>query len=181
MNILGISGSLRAGSYNTALLRAARQLAPEGMEIAITTLHAIPGYNADLHEEKIPDEVQLFHNSIQSSDGVLIATPEYNRSIPGVLKNAIDWVSKMSPQPFARRPVAITGASPGAIGTIMANYHLRQVLSVLDARMIAGPEYIVGRAGDVFDDGHLVDEKIRDGVSKLLSKLEYEVRLIGAG
>src|SRR5690606_10991161 len=111
MTVLGLSGSLRAGSFNSALLRAARDLAPPGMKIEIYDISAIPFYNDDVRLAGYPDEVARFREAIRAADGVLIASPEYNRSVPGVLKNAIDWASRRPDQPFAGKPMAIMGVS----------------------------------------------------------------------
>jgi chromate reductase len=174
--IVGLSGSLRKVSYNTMLLRACQSLAPDGMDISICDLSCIPMYNADVHEAGLPDAVEEFVSTLREADGVLIACPEYNRSVPAVLKNAIDWASKTPPQPFDNKPVAITGASRGVLGAIMANHHLRQIFVYLNARTINGPEVLVGNAGDKFDDnGALSDEATIKFVSGLLDKLNSAV------
>ena len=174
--VLGLSGSLREASYNTALIRACQSLAPDGMTIRLGDISDLPMYNADVHEAGLPPAVARFIDELRRVDGVVIACPEYNRSVPAVLKNAIDWVSKTPPQAFDDLPVAIMGASRGVLGTIMANHHLRQIFVYLNARTINGPEVLVGKAGDKFDsDGALVDEATRDFVAKYLERLGDEI------
>ena len=152
MNILGISGSLRAGSFNTALLRTAQASAPEDMTIDIATLEQIPLYNGDNDGLEKPQPVQDLSDAIRRADGVLIATPEYNFSMSGVLKNAIDWVSRVDDQPFAGKPLGIMGASAGGLGTARAQYHLRQVFVFLDPRVMNRPELFVSSAFKKFDE-----------------------------
>ncbi|MGI9415489.1 MAG: NADPH-dependent FMN reductase, partial [Hyphomicrobiales bacterium] len=130
--ILGIAGSLREKSFNRALLAAARDMAPDGMTIEIGDISAIPLYNEDVRTAGFPDAAMEFGRRISEADGVLIATPEYNYSVPGVLKNAIDWASRLPDQPFKDKPVAIMGAAAGRLGTARAQYHLRQVFVFLD-------------------------------------------------
>src|SRR5260221_5914210 len=123
LKVLGISGSLRKGSYNTALLRAAVAAAPPGMAIAIADIHAVRVYDEDVREKGFPEPVQKLRDAIAAADALLIVTPEYNYSIPGVLKNAIDWASRPPSQPFAGKPLALMGASGGMGGTMRAQYH----------------------------------------------------------
>lgn len=164
VNILGIAGSLREGSANRALLEtAARDLMPEGMSMQIAPLGYVPLYNDDVRKESIPDAVAALGEKIAAADGVLIATPEYNYSVPGVLKNAIDWISRLPDQPFDGKPVAILGGSPGRIGTARAQYHLRQVFIFLNAIVMNRPEVMVGGVYDVFaEDGSIKDEGTAD-------------------
>ena len=172
IRVLGLSGSLRKDSYNTALLRAAQELAPEGTRIEIYDISSIPMYNEDVRTVGYPDEVARFRNAVRDADAVLIASPEYNRSVPGVLKNAIDWASRRPDQPFAGKPLAIMGASNGALGAAFANYHLRQIFVFMDARMLNGPEVMIGNAKEKFDgDGRLVHEPTRAFVADHLAKL----------
>lgn len=172
MRVLGLSGSLRAGSFNTALLRAAQELAPPRMAIEIFDISTIPFYNDDIRLAGYPDEVAEFREAIRVADGVLIASPEYNRSVPGVLKNAIDWASRRPDQPFAGKPMAIMGVSNGALGAAFANYHLRQIFVFMDARTVNGPEVMIGGARSRFDDSlKLVDEPTRRFVADHLEKL----------
>lgn len=169
LEVLGLSGSLRKGSFNTAILHAARELAPDGMRIRPHTLEDIPVYNDDLRENGYPAPVQALREEIAAADAVLIATPEYNYSIPGVLKNAIDWASRPPDQPFEGKPVAIMGASPGRLGTARAQYHLRQCFVFLDSRVMNRPEVMVGGAHTMIDeDGRLTDEGTRTHIAKML-------------
>ncbi len=171
--VIGLSGSLRKGSFNTMLLRACRLLAPADMEIEILGLSEIPMYNSDIHEAGLPMAVDGFVSALREADGLIIVCPEYNRSVPAVLKNAIDWASKTPPQPFDGKPIAITGASRGVLGTIMANHHLRQIFVYLNANTLNGPEVLVGNAGEKFDkDGELIDDTTRKFVSAYLAKLQ---------
>ena len=159
MNVLAISGSLRKASYNTALLKAATGLEPEGMSIRLTDLHGIPLYNGDTDGPEKPAAVVELSQAIRAADAVLISTPEYNYSVSGVLKNAIDWISRVEDQPFAGKPLGIMGAAAGGLGTARAQYHLRQVFVYLDARIMNRPEMFVGSAYAKFDgDGNLTDE-----------------------
>jgi NAD(P)H-dependent FMN reductase len=171
--ILGISGSLRKGSYNTALLRAAQSIAGTGVELAIATLHDIPLYDGDLEQrEGVPAAVTKLKEQIVASEGVLLCTPEYNNSIPGVFKNAIDWLSRPSndiPRVFGDRPFAILGASPGGFGTIMAQNGWLPVLRILGVRYWTGGRLLVSRAQHVFDEcGELKDDTIRSQLTTFL-------------
>jgi len=167
--ILGISGSLRAGSFNTALLRAAQQVSGDGVEVGAATLHGIPLYDGDAEaRDGEPAAVAALKRQVIASDGVLLFTPEYNNGIPGVFKNAIDWLSRTSPAGdiatvFGDRPFALVGASPGGFGTILSQNHWLPVLKTLGVRLWAGNRLMVSRAGSVFDaDGQLVDAKVRE-------------------
>ena len=178
-SILGISGSLRKDSFNTAGLRAAQELAPRGTDIAIVTLHDIPLYDDDIRVQGEPAPVAALTAKILAADAVLISTPEYNYSIPGVLKNAIDWVSRADPQPFACKPVAIMGASPGAIGTARAQYDLRKVFVYLDAYLLNKPEVMIGGAANRFDgNGRLIDEATQKFLAGLLVSLKTWAELV---
>lgn len=178
-HILGLSGSLRKASYNSAALRAAQQLAPEHVVITLGDISAIPLYNDDVRLIGLPASVISLVEQIASADAVMIATPEYNYSIPGVLKNAIDWVSKAPDQPFHHKPVAILGASMGAIGTARAQYDLRKVFISLDAHVRNEPEIMIAAAHTRFDaDGHLTDEVTRTLIAKQIVALrEWALRL----
>ena len=172
LTFCAISGSLRSGSYNTAALRAAAELAPEGVTIVEEGLADIPIYNEDLKVAGFPAAVSRLQAAIASADAVLIATPEYNYSVSGVLKNAIDWVSRTDPQPFANKPVAIMGASPGALGTARAQYDLRKMFVYLDAHLLNKPEVMISAAHTRFDaDGKLTDEATRKFLASLLTAL----------
>lgn len=167
ITIVGIPGSLRRGSFNASLLRAAAALAPEGVSLEIAGIHGIPLYDADVEaSDGIPRPVAELKERIIAADGLLIATPEYNNSIPGVTKNAIDWLSRPPadiPRVFGNRPVAVMGASPGGFGTTLSQNAWLPVLRTLRTRPWFGGRLMVSRAGDVFDDtGALADEQVRE-------------------
>ncbi|MDP9150792.1 MAG: NAD(P)H-dependent oxidoreductase [Myxococcota bacterium] len=170
--VLGISGSLRKGSYNTALLRAAVELAPVGMRIDTADISALAPYNEDVRSAGQPPAVAALRDAIARADALLIATPEYNYSVPGVLKNAIDWASRPPNHPFAGKALAIIGASGGTSGTMRAQYHLRQIAVFLDMHPINKPELFVRSAQNVFDGaGTLVDQATRDVLRQVLEAL----------
>lgn len=172
LKVCAISGSLRAGSFNTAALRAAAELAPDGVEVVAQSIADIPPYNEDARAAGLPPAVIRLQEAIASADAVLIATPEYNYSVPGVLKNAIDWISRTDPQPFADKPVAIMGASPGALGTARAQYDLRKMFVYLDAHLLNKPEIMISGAPSRFDaGGKLTDEATRKLVAHLVAAL----------
>jgi chromate reductase len=158
VNMLGFAGSLRKGSYNKALLREATKLVPTGAKIENFDLEGIPAFNQDL-EQAMPDKVKEFKAKIRAADAILIAMPEYNYSIPGVLKNAIDWASRPhGDNSFEDKPVAMMSASTGMLGGARAQYHLRQVFVFLDMYPINKPEVIVTFAPSRFDEkGNLTD------------------------
>lgn len=172
--VLGLSGSLRAGSYNTALLRAAATLMPAGATLEIATPHGIPLYDGDVEQrEGVPATVEALKDRLAASDGLLLVTPEYNNSLPGVLKNTIDWLSR-PPADIARvfggKPVAVIGASPGNFGTILAQNAWLPVLRTLGMRPWFGGRLMVSRAGQVFNEaGELVDEKVKGQLQKFLA------------
>ncbi len=159
MNIVAISGSLRKGSYNTALLRYAQKHAPSGMDISIFDISVLPLYNQDA-EATFPVSAQKLKDAVELSDGIIIATPEFNRSIPGALKSAIDWSSRpWGKNSFAEKNVLVLGASVGQYGTIVAQQHLKMILSFLGARVIGQPEFYLSNATQKFDEGgELIDE-----------------------
>ena len=174
VRILGISGSLRANSYNTALLRLAASMAGPGMSIDVATLHGIPLYDGDTEQrEGIPAAVQDLKSRVLAADGLLLVTPEYNNGIPGVFKNAIDWLSRPAseiPKIFGDRPVAVIGASQGGFGTILAQNGWLPVLRTLRTRHWLGGRLMVSRAQQVFDEtGALQDEAIRTQLDKFLT------------
>jgi chromate reductase len=170
--ILGFAGSLRKGSYNKALLRAASELVPEGAKLEIFDLEGIPPFNQDL-EYRVPQKVKEFKAKIRVADALLIATPEHNYSVPGVLKNALDWASRpYDDNSFDGKPVAIMSASPGMLGGARAQYHLRQVLVSLNAHAINRPEVIVASVEEKIDEkGNLADERTRKKIRQLLESL----------
>ena len=172
LEFVGISGSLRAGSFNTGSLRAAAELAPDGMTITLADISEVPLYNDDVRAIGIPACVETLRAQIAAADGVIISTPEYNYSVPGVLKNAIDWLSRTEPQPFAKKPVGIIGASPGAIGTARAQYDLRKSFVYLDAYVMNKPEVMIASAHTRFDaHGELTDQPTREFLRAMLIAL----------
>ena len=170
LKIIGISGSLRKDSYNSALLRAAQELLPAGVSLDIADISAIPLYSGDLEQSHFPDSVLALAEKIRAADGVLFATPEYNYSVSGVLKNTIDWLSRISKDPiFSEKPVAIIGASMGMMGTARAQYHLRQILVYLNPLVLNKPELFVNFAQNKFDAKlKLTDAPTRDVLAQLL-------------
>jgi chromate reductase len=182
IHVLGIAGSLRAGSLNTAALRAAAELLPEGMTLEIYDLSAIPMYNADVDANGTPDAVQDFKNRIAAADALLIATPEYNYSSPGVLKNALDWASRPAGRsPLNSKPLAIMGVAAGRFGTVRAQMNLRQVAYAMNMLPLNRPEVMIAQAADKFDaQGRLIDETSRQQIAELLAALaEWTGRLRG--
>jgi len=171
--ILGIAGSLRRDSYNRSLLRAAASLAPPNLELETADIASIPLFEGDMESAGMPEAVHTLRKQIAAADAVLIATPEYNRSIPGVLKNVIDCVSRPPDPPLTGKPVAIFGASPGPYGTIRAQHHLRTICSILAMLLLPRPEVLVPRAKEKFDlEGDLTDEATRELVRKMMLALE---------
>lgn len=172
--VCGIAGSLRKGSYNRALLRATQELAPDGMEIRIfDRIAEIPLYNQDVEAEGDPEPVEALKRAIGEADALLIATPEYNHGVPGVLKNAIDWASRPPRKAvLAGKATAILGASPGITGSARAQTQLRQAFVFTDTPALPQPEILVYRAHEKFDaEGRLTDAKTREFVGKLLVAL----------
>ena len=171
LHVLGISGSLRRASYNTALLRAAAELVPPGVAQGVFGLASLPLFNQDA-EKPFPEAVVELRTRLAQADALLIATPEYNNSISGALKNAIDWASRPPKQPLAGKPAAIMGVSTGNFGTVRAQLHLRQVLTHVGALPLGKPEVLVARAEQVFDaEGRLVDAAARGFLQDLLAAL----------
>ena len=172
MNIIAISGSLRKASLNTALLRALQPLAPSGMQIEIVAVGDLPLYSED-SEVSFPPAVQALKTKIEAADGIIIATPEYNRSIPGVLKNVIDWVSRPYGQnSFAGKPVLTAGVTVGKIGTAVAQSHLRQIMVYLNTDVIGQPELYLGPAGEIFDgEGNILNGSTKELLTKALAVL----------
>lgn len=172
LRVLGISGSLRSQSYNSSVLRAAVDLAPRGVTIETFELDGIPPFNQD-EEAKPPATVLELKRRVREADGILFVTPEYNYSVPGVLKNAIDWASRpYGDNVWDRKPAAIMGASIGAIGTARAQYHLRQIFVFLNVFPVNQPEVLISNAAQRFDaEGNLTDEATRVYMRQLLENL----------
>lgn len=181
MHILGISGSLRSASLNSAALRACADVLPAGVTLSTFDLSPIPLYNEDVRVQGLPDAVQQLREQIRAADALLIATPEYNYSIPGVLKNAIDWASRPPEQPFNGKPIALIGATPGGFGTSRAQYHLRQVFIYLNAHLLNQPEVFISAAPSKFDEqGKLTDTATAEQLRKMLATLvDWAQRLRG--
>jgi chromate reductase, NAD(P)H dehydrogenase (quinone) len=172
VKVLGICGSLRKGSFNHAAVRAASELLPDGMSLTIAEIADIPLYNEDVRQAGFPPAVQRLREAIAAADALLFATPEYNYSVSGVLKNAIDWASRPPDQPFNGKPVAIMGATAGLWGTSRAQYHLRQSCVFLNMLPINKPEVLIAQAQNKFDaEGRLTDQTTRDLLAQLLVAL----------
>ena len=187
IHVLGIAGSLRKNSYNRALLRAAQELAPEDMEIRIfdnETLSKIPPYNEDVRQQGDPETVEILKNEIRQADALLFAIPEYNYSITGVLKNAIDWASRPhNDSPLGGKPTAMMGASVGMGGTVRAQMHFRQVCAFTNMLLVNKPEVLVGNAQQRFDSdgGRLIDQDSRKFVRQLMEALLDWTRRLNYG
>lgn len=175
LRVLGISGSLRKGSFNTAVLRAAVELAPPGMTIETADLRAIPLYDEDVRAAGVPDAVQKLRGAIAAADALLIVTPEYNYSIPGVLKNAIDWASRpIRESSLTNQTVSVIGASNGQFGAMWAQADLRKILGTAGARVV-GDELPVARASEKFDpEGRLLDGELFERLRLVLGTLASE-------
>ena len=178
IKILGIAGSLRKDSYNRAALAASLELAPDDVDMTTFELDSLPGFNQD-HEKNPPEEVVRLKQAIRAADAVLFVTPEYNYSIPGVLKNAIDWASRpYGDSAFDGKVAAVMGASIGRVGTARAQYHLRQCFVFLNVPILNRPEVMIGNAADQFDDqGRLTNDKTRQMIGQLLGNLADLARL----
>lgn len=172
IKILGIVGSLRQGSYNRFALKAAQEVLPAGAVLDLIELHGIPVFDQDA-EMAPPAAVLELKRRIRAADAILFATPEYNYSLPGVLKNAIDWASRpYGDSAWQGKPAAIMGASVGTLGTARAQYHLRQILVTLEMPVVNQPEVMIANAAQRFDrDGRLTDEPTRQHIGKLLAAL----------
>jgi chromate reductase, NAD(P)H dehydrogenase (quinone) len=181
IKVLGFAGSLRQGSYNKALLRSAADLVSDDMQLEIFDLEGIPPFNQDI-EQNMPDKVKEFKTKIREADAILIATPEYNFSVPGILKNSIDWASRpYGDNPFDGKPVAIMSASPGMLGGANAQFHLRQTCVFLNMYPINKPLVIVTFAQDKFDaNGKLLDNNTKKFLGQLLENLAKWTRKLAA-
>jgi chromate reductase, NAD(P)H dehydrogenase (quinone) len=180
IHVLGIAGSLRRGSYNRLLVRAAQRLAPAGLVVHEFDLADVPLFDADVEQRGDPEGVVAWKRAIREADALLIATPEYQHSLPGVLKNALDWASRPpSDPPLGRKPVAVMGATTGRYGTARAQADLRKVLAYNDALILQRPEVMVAQAKQAFDaDGRLVDEGAERFLRQLLVNLAAWTRQV---
>ncbi|WP_428819363.1 NADPH-dependent FMN reductase [Microbulbifer sp. MCCC 1A16149] len=173
LKILAISGSLRNSSFNSAALETAAEIAGDSAEFTFADLSAIPLYDQDLRDKGVPEAVETLQQQVLDADAILFSTPEYNYSVSGVLKNAIDWLSRVDPQPFADKPVAVMSASMSAFGGARAQYDLRRILIYLDAHFVNKPEVMISFAHKKFDDkGKLTDEDTRKFVGDLVTALD---------
>ncbi|WP_217898969.1 NADPH-dependent FMN reductase [Oceanicola sp. 22II-s10i] len=179
MKIAGFVGSLRRAAYSGVVMDTLIELRPEGMEIERLSIGDLPLYNEDLKEDGSPRLVIDLADKVRAADGVLIVTPEYNRSFSGVLKNALDWISTELDMPFRGKPTAIVSQSTGMRGGALANYHLRQTLSVIGAAMLTGPEAAVAQSGDLVKDGRIEDERTRKRLRKELDMLAEAIARAG--
>jgi chromate reductase, NAD(P)H dehydrogenase (quinone) len=172
LKVLAFAGSLRKGSYNKMALRAAMELKPADMQIEDFDIAPIPLYNEDVREKGFPPIVATFREKVHKADALLMVTPEYNFSMPGVLKNAIDWASRPPDQPFNDKPAAIMGASGSILGAARAQYHLRQTCVYLNMHLVNKPEVMIAQAQNKFDaSGRLTDETTRKLIAELLANL----------
>nr|CBX80985.1 FMN-dependent NADPH-azoreductase [Erwinia amylovora ATCC BAA-2158] len=179
LKFVTLLGSLRQASLNAVIANSLPALAPAGIEIsALGSIADFPHYNADIEAKGFPAAVLAMGNAIAAADGVIIVTPEYNYSLPGALKNAIDWLSRLEENPFANKPVAIQTASPGAIGGARAQYHLRQSMVFLNARVLNKPEIFIGQASSRIDveSGTINDESTRHHLTAQLEALALAAR-----
>lgn len=173
IRVLAIGGSLRKGSFNNMIIEQARRQAPEGMIIDIADISDVPLYNGDVHTNGFPPAVQRLSAQVSQADAFLIATPEYNYSVPGVLKNTLDWLSRNPEAKFQGKPMAIASASMGMLGGARAQHHLRQVLIYMDVDMVNKPELTIGTAHEKFsENGELMDITARNLLDKLLAALQ---------
>lgn len=174
LHFVTLLGSLRSASLNAVVAKSLPDLAPAGVTIsALGSIAAFPHYNADIEAEAFPESVLVMGAAIAAADGVIIVTPEYNYSVPGALKNALDWLSRLPDSPLSGKPLAIQTASPGAIGGARAQYHLRQSLVFLNAQVINKPEIMIGQAGSRIDaeQGVISDESTRRHLTAQLEAL----------
>lgn len=182
IEVLGVCGSLRKNSFNRMALRAAAELKPETVAFDICELAGIPAYDDDVYREGIPPAVVAFRERIAKADALVIATPEYNFSIPGVLKNAIDWASRPPDQPLNGKPVAVIGVSTGMFGTARAQIHLRQVCAALNMLTLNKPDILIAGAAEKFDEnGRLTDAATRKFLGEMLVALERWTRTVRGG
>jgi chromate reductase, NAD(P)H dehydrogenase (quinone) len=178
LSVLGLAGSLRAGSHNRALLEAAGEVAPPGLRLTVHDLGDLPLYNGDLDTDDLrPEPVARLKAAVAEADALLIATPEYNHGVPGVLHNALDWASRPARRsPLAGKPVGVMGASSGVVGTARAQEQLKLLLLSTLALPLPHPGVLVGRAAEKFEGGRLTDERTRDFLAEYLRQLEAWTR-----
>src|SRR5260221_64223 len=180
ISVLGICGSLRQGSYNMMALRTAIALKPPEMSVTVADISQIPPYNEDVRAEGFPPTVETLRRQIAAADALLFACPEYNYSMTGVLKNAIDWASRPPDQPFAGKPCAIIGAAAGMAGSARAQYDLRRSCVFLDMHPLNKPEVLIGQAQTKFDaEGNLLDDVAKNLIRDLMAALVGWTRQIG--
>jgi len=180
LRVAGVAGSLRRASFNRGLLRAAVESSPEGMTIEPLEIRELPHYDADLDVDGGPEVVRAFKAHVIAADGLLIATPEYNYSMPGVLKNALDWASRAPERALQSKPVAIMGATPGRWGTIRSQLALRQMLLFPGCRVLPAPLFQIAGAREHFDaDGNLTDAETREQLVSLLGAFATWIRQVG--
>jgi chromate reductase len=179
-NVITICGSLRKGSYNHMLANLLPSLAPAGMNIKAGPSIDMPVYNSDVQAQGFPPAATALAEAIRAADAVIIVSPEYNWSIPGGMKNAIDWVSRVKDQPFKDKPIALQSCSMGILGGARMQYHMRQSMVFLDAYVFNKPEVLVAQAQNKFDDktGELKDEATRDVVKQQLAAFAKFVAMI---
>lgn len=182
LNVIAVSGSLRKASFNTKLLEVLRGRAPDGMNIEIyDRMTEIPVFNQDIIDESgFPDAVSALREKVAEADGLLISSPEYNHAVSCVTKNMIDWVSRPPDQPFKGKPIAVTGAGLGKLGTALGQYSLRHCFVFLDGRVMNIPEVFVGQANQIFDDdGNIGDEATLDFIDQFLAAFAHWIRKVG--
>ncbi len=179
--VITICGSLRKGSFNRMLVKALPALAPPGMTLSESPSIEMPLYNADIQAQGIPAPVTAFADAVRAADGVIVVTPEYNFTIPGGLKNAFDWISRLKDQPFVNKPVAIQSASGGPVGGARMQYDFRKMMVYLDAITLNKPEIFVGMAQTKFDEktGELKDETTRNFIKQQLEAFEKFIARMG--
>lgn len=177
LRLIGLCGSLRSGSFNRATLNAAGDAMPPGVSLQVMDYRDVPIFDADEHARGIPARVVVVADAMRAADGVVIASPEYNFSIPGGLKNLIDWLSRLPDQPFRQKPVAIMGAATGPLGTARMQYDLRRVLHCLEAQVLLKPEIFIGHAAGKFDvNGVLTDEPTRQLLKQQMACFHEQIR-----
>lgn len=179
IRLLGLSGSLRAGSFNTAILRALVPLVADQAELVVHPLNDVPLYNGDLDTDTPPAGVQALKDAISAADGIVVCSPEYNYGMPGVLKNALDWASRPGfKSPLRGKPVLVMTASPGAVGGARAHYQIREVFSAALSRVVVRPQVTVAAVGQKLSDGQITDDATRQFLVEAVADLLAEVRLV---